>query len=403
MNTRKLLVTILMFVSVILAACAPAAMPPVPTVVPSTAIPTAASAPIQALTTFSPKTFKLPVTFRYGSEWHIAEEYSDVVSLAATGFDGYFSFIDPKSIKIAGPAAPYSAIPFPADFVTWIQSHDLFQVVKTQPVIVGGFQGTQIDANATPACGTKTNWLFLANTGWNCGDGVHYRFIYLDDVNSERLLIMLEGFSSAQDFMSKVAASQQILDTVVFSKPAAAADITFSPKTFKLPMKSSFGPDWKVAYDVPGKFAIDNKHDFGLAYYIVTAAKLADPMDGHLIPFPEDFLAWLKSNPDFNVVTSTPVTIAGIQGLQIDATPIWKSTTTHLKLFLSLSGDITRNLEGQPDGENIVTDPEQWRFILLNDVNGERVLIMLIDGNGHDFQDAVSQSQAVLDSVVFTK
>ena len=97
------------------------------------------------------------------------------------------------------------------------------------------------------------------------------------------------------------------------------------------------------------------------------------------------------------------MTVAGIEGLQIDATPIWKSTTTGQKYFLSLSGKILLNAHGQPDGENIVTDPEQWRFILLNNVNGERLLMILIDGNGHKFEDAVKQSQAVLDSVVFTK
>ena len=166
-------------------------------------------------------------------------------------------------------------------------------------------------------------------------------------------------------------------------------------------MDISFSSDWQVAYDLPGKFAIDNSHDFGLAFYIVTDAKLADPIDGHLICF-RKFLSWIQSNPDFDAVVSIPVKVAGIEGLQIFATPIWKSTTK-LKPFLSLSGNTSLNAHGQPDGENIVTDPEQWLFILLNNVNGECVLIILIDQNGHDFQDALGQSQVVLDSVVFTK
>jgi len=173
----------------------------------------------QLLTTFSPVAFNLPLTFSYDSEWEVVEEYSDVVSLADKNYDGYFAFINPKSIKIAGSAAPFSPIPFPNDFVTWIQSHGLFQVVKTQPVVVGGFNGTQIDADATPACATKTQWLFLANTYWNCADGGHIHFIYMDDINGERLLIMTEGVLSAQDFISRVEASQKVLDTVMFSKP----------------------------------------------------------------------------------------------------------------------------------------------------------------------------------------
>ena len=115
--------------------------------------------------------------------------------------------------------SPFSAIPFPADFVAWIQSHGLFHVTNTQPVVVGGFKGTQIDADATPACGTKTDWLFLQSTGWNCADGGHYHFVYLNDVYGERLLIMDEGVVTAQEFASRVDATQKVLDTVVFSKP----------------------------------------------------------------------------------------------------------------------------------------------------------------------------------------
>src|SRR6188474_957224 len=73
MNTRKLLVSVLMLGCVLLAACAPVATPPAPTVVPPTVAPT--TAPTQeGLTTFSPKTFNLPITLSYGPEWRVAEE-----------------------------------------------------------------------------------------------------------------------------------------------------------------------------------------------------------------------------------------------------------------------------------------------------------------------------------------
>jgi hypothetical protein len=218
MNTYKLLVSILMLVSVLLSACAPAATPPAPTVVPPTVAPT--TAPTQeGLTTFSPKTFDLPITFGYGPEWKIDSEVSSEVVLKYKNYDGEFLFIKPKTAKIAGPAAPYSVIPFPDDFANWIQMHGLFQVVKTQPVLVGGLPGTLIDAEATEACGEKTTWFFVGAGGWNCGSGGHYRFIYLDDVNGERLLIMTVGYVSPEDFLLMTDASQKILDTVVFSKP----------------------------------------------------------------------------------------------------------------------------------------------------------------------------------------
>jgi hypothetical protein len=216
MNTRKLLVSILMLVSVLLSACAPVATPPAPIVIPPTAVTTVA--PAQEGTTFLSKTFNLPITFHYGPEWKIDAENSSYVSLLYKDFDGEFLFINPKSAKVAGPAAPYSVIPFPDDFANWIQMHGLFQLVKTQSVLVDGLTGTQIDADATEGCGEKTMWFLIDTGGWNCGSGGHYHFIYVDDVNGEQLLIMTQGYVSAQDFVLMTDASQKVLDSVVFTK-----------------------------------------------------------------------------------------------------------------------------------------------------------------------------------------
>ena len=218
MNTRKLLVSVLMLVSVLLSACASATAAPAPTAIPPTTAPTVT--PAQEGTTFSSKTFDLPITFNYSADWKIDSEVSSQVSFTYKGYDGYFSFVDPKTAKVAGPAAPYSIVPFPADFGNWIQAHGLIQVVKTKSVIVGGLPGTQIDADATAACGEKINWFLVGTGGWNCSfvDG-HYRFIYMDDVNGERLLIMTQANISAQDFVLMTDAAQKVLDTVVFSKP----------------------------------------------------------------------------------------------------------------------------------------------------------------------------------------
>jgi hypothetical protein len=235
---------------------------------------------------------------------------------------------------------------------------------------------------------------------------LYKHFIWLpigEKMNTFKLLVSVLMLVSVL-FSACTPVATAIPSTSVPTVASAHVEPTFSSKTFKLPMSLDFNSDWQIGYDLPGKFAIDNSHGFGLSFYVVTDAKLIDPIDGHLIPFPEDFLSWIKSDPDFDAVKSTPVIVAGIEGLQIDATPVWKSTTAKLKAFLSLSGDISLNLShGQPDGENIVTDPEQWRFILLNNIHGERLLIILIDGRGHDFQDALGQSQAVLNSVVFTE
>ena len=219
MNTRKLLVPVLMLVSILLSACAPAATPPAPTAIPPTAAPAIVPAP--GKTIFSSEIFKLPMSISLSPECSVAEEYPDVVTLVTKENYVDTAFIIVKNAKIADPMTSFSEVPFPNDFVSWIQSHGLFPVVETQPIVVGGFQGIQINTNATPDCGSKRNWLFLSSTRWNCRKGEYYRFILLEDVNGERVLIMNTGGDdlAAADFKAGVEASQKVLDTVVFSKP----------------------------------------------------------------------------------------------------------------------------------------------------------------------------------------
>lgn len=213
MNTRKLLVSVLL-VCVLFSACAPAA-PSVPAAIPST--PTSVPTPVQ--TTVSPNRFGIPMSLSFGNEWSVLEEYADVVTLVSDKVDVDLAFIIVKDARLADPKNSFAQVAFPDDFVTWVQEHGLFTVVETQPIVVGGFQGTQINAVATEDCGAKKNWLFLSTTGWNCRKDEHYRFIYLNDVNGERVLIMNSGGpSSEKDFNQGVEASQQVLDTVVFTK-----------------------------------------------------------------------------------------------------------------------------------------------------------------------------------------
>jgi hypothetical protein len=167
----------------------------------------------------------------------------------------------------------------------------------------------------------------------------------------------------------------------------------FKSKVFELPMTVSFGQqDWHVSDDFVDLVTIDSSQgDWGISFNLVTDAKLANPSDGQLIPFPKEYVSWIQSNPDFKVDQPTRVTIGGIDGAQIDATPIWTSATTNKKQFLVL----------RLDNWNIVTKPERWRFIYLNNVNGERLLVMLIAA-ADQFDTATEQAQAVLNTVEFT-
>jgi hypothetical protein len=215
----KLLTVVLLFA---LVACQAPVTPTVPTAAPAATLAAApaapTSAPAQAQTTLASKIFKLPMTARYGTEWSIQDEYADVVTLVGPA---ELAFIIVKDVKIADPMASFSKVAFPDDFVGWIKSHGLFPTLDTHPVVVGGLKGIEINTQVTADCGTKKDWLFLAQTGWNCRKGEYYHFILLNDVYGQRVLIMNTGGDdfSAEHFKAQVAASQQVLDTVVFSKP----------------------------------------------------------------------------------------------------------------------------------------------------------------------------------------
>lgn len=155
-------------------------------------------------------------------------------------------------------------------------------------------------------------------------------------------------------------------------------------------MAVSFGQrDWHVIDDFTDLITVAGKQkDWNIGFNIVTNAKVADPINGAQIPFPADFAAWIKSNPDLKADEPTQVTVARLKGLQIDATPI----ATKQKDFLYMSGTKW----------NIIPKAEEWRFILLDAGNGERLLILLI-APADQFKDAVQHAQTIIDTVVFMK
>ncbi len=163
---------------------------------------------------------------------------------------------------------------------------------------------------------------------------------------------------------------------------------TFSPKTFKLITSISFGSDWHVEEDLLHDLYLDNGK-MPIVFNIVTTAQLVDPVGGNLIPFPDDFMSWIQSDPDFKTGEPTQVTVGGISGGQIDATP---NTKINKKTF-----GLTWN---------ILTSDGDWRFILLDNVKGERVLIFMIAPTGKTFSavpELQQEIQSILDSVVFTQ
>ena len=165
---------------------------------------------------------------------------------------------------------------------------------------------------------------------------------------------------------------------------------TFTSKSFKVPMSVTFGADWNVTDDASDLLVVQyKKADFFVGFNLVTGTTLADPANGQAIPFPEDFLSWIQSDPDFSAIESTQVTVGGISGLQIDATAI--ATRKKHVLILKTSGW---------DLVSVSEHPERWRFIDLGTVQGERLLILSI-APADQFESLVQEAQVILAGVVF--
>lgn len=191
--------------------------------------------------------------------------------------------------------------------------------------------------------------------------------------------------------VATLPAPTNIPATEVPTVAPAQGQATFSSKIYKLHMSVGFSPDWHILDDYPDLVTVQKKQEgWQLGFNIVTNAKLADPVDGHLVPFPDDFVSWIKSDPSLVAGEATEVMVGGIKGTQID----FRSTRTTKKDFLYLPSGTTWNIDHTALG----------RLILLNNVNGERVFIWLVlTVDADQFKDAIQQEQSILDSVVFTQ
>ena len=387
MNTRKLLVSVLMLVSVLLSACASVATPPDPISVPSTVVPIVASD--QSLTTFSSKIYKLHMSVSFGSDWHVIDDFTDLVTVAGTQKNWNAGFNIVTNAKLADPVSG-AQIPFPVDFASWIKSNPDFKTDEPIEITVGGIKGQQIDA--TPMPPKQKDFLYMSGTKWNIiPSAEQWRFILLNDVNGERLLIFL--IAPADQFKDAVQQSQSILDSVAFTTTTSdQALTTFSSSKFEIPMTMTYGSDWYSEGEFSDMFTLkikDTGYAWELGFILAAEAKIADPNSAATIPWPTDFVTYLQSNQYFEAGQPISVTVGGVKGIQVDALV---KNIGDKRTFIALKSTDWLYLD----------DTEMYRFIILDDVNGQRLLIAM-NAPPDGFSKANELEQKVLDTVVFSQ
>ncbi len=110
------------------------------------------------------------------------------------------------------------------------------------------------------------------------------------------------------------------------------------------------------------------------------------------MPAPEDMVAWLQRHPYLETGKRTPSSVGGVAGTRLDAivasVPATECGGNCLGLFTTRDGDY----------DWVVYEEERLRFVVLEDVGGERVVIAA-EAPAKDFERFLPKVQEVLDTV----
>jgi hypothetical protein len=115
------------------------------------------------------------------------------------------------------------------------------------------------------------------------------------------------------------------------------------------------------------------------------------PRDMVSVPAPKNLVSWLQGHPYLKTQEPQPATVGGVEGVQLDAVvaevPTSECGDTCLGLF-SVSLEV----------DWVVYENEKVRFIVLEDVGGERVTIAA-EALAVDFEEFLPKAQKVIDTV----
>ena len=116
------------------------------------------------------------------------------------------------------------------------------------------------------------------------------------------------------------------------------------------------------------------------------------PSDLIAVSAPEDMVAWLQGHPYLETEEPEPASVGGVKGTQIDAVvaeevPNSECGDNCLGLFMI-----------GPDIDWVVYEKERVRFVVLEDVGGERVIVAA-ETRAADFEGFLPKAQDVLKTV----
>ena len=129
------------------------------------------------------------------------------------------AFISTERVFNPSKVSELDEMPAPEDMVAWLQRHPYLETEDPRPAVVGGVEGTRLDAvvASVPAteCGGNCLGLFTdreATYDWVVYEEERLRFVVLGEVGGERVTIAMEA--PAADFEGFLPKAQEVLETV---------------------------------------------------------------------------------------------------------------------------------------------------------------------------------------------
>jgi hypothetical protein len=221
-------------VVLVVAACGGSAAPTTrPTASPAAtavATPAAASTPTPPYTVVAgPKgttllhapSFDVPLSLTFGPDWTLSAVGKGLVDLMWGGVDMGIHSTALVTLPGATSADPY--IPFPADFVAWLDNRSEFVPAAPRTVTLAGRTGTLVDADFVWKDGTaKSEFLRYGSGGWlydQYDEGNRARFIVLPGPKDVGGIVVVMNARIA-DFEGAATALDALLATVKFDAPS---------------------------------------------------------------------------------------------------------------------------------------------------------------------------------------
>jgi hypothetical protein len=360
MNTRNLLVSVLMLVCVLLSACGPVATATliVPTAMPATAVP-ATEAPNEFALAGDPipdKLLNVDFNLVEGNPPNVMQFYSpdDSICRKLNTKGNCFTILRPDHDPVQDPGA------------------------RGPAALVNGLVAVKVQ-------------LCL--------------FCDLSEIGAIEYFELQENGGVLVGVMCETKSGTECNADVGSTWKSAAQKTTFhSPEdaSFRLPLTFSYGPGWDV-YVGANALNIVYGNEWGAGISLLNDALVHDPATAvsdqpasankaDFVNWPDDFFAYLTSLPDAKPMTEpTPITLGGIQGMQI----IIKTPQMHPILWLK---DDYTWLGGGSTG----VDPELKRLMILLEVNGESILLEF-DDSSEKFDERYPLVQEIFNSITFTK